>query len=233
MAAAVILLLLGGGYGAYTYNQKQKLAAEKQQAAEHKLSDDLAKTEIDKRQLEADITACGAKCPQELKDRAKVRIESINLAHDEETDWFLAQGDITKLREYRTSCQICKYSAASSAEIQKLLKKDEEQRMQADRPVTKVLGIDLVTLSKDMRSRYNINDGVKGVVITNVDNNSEAANRSLVAGDVIVEVAQEAVSSAADVKKRLDLLMKDGKKTVLLMIANTAGALRFVAMNVQ
>ena len=53
------------------------------------------------------------------------------------------------------------------------------------------------------------------------------------AGDVIVEVAQEAVSSGADIQKRVDQLKKDGKKSVLLLVANGDGELRFVALSVQ
>ena len=53
------------------------------------------------------------------------------------------------------------------------------------------------------------------------------------AGDVIVEVAQESVSTAADVKKRIDQLKKDGKKSVLLLVANGNGELRFVALSVN
>ena len=40
----------------------------------------------------------------------------------------------------------------------------------AEKPVTqKALGLDLASLSKDLRSRYKIKDSVKGVIITNVD----------------------------------------------------------------
>ena len=88
-------------------------------------------------------------------------------------------------------------------------------------------------LSKDLRSRYKIKDSVKGVIITNVDGASDAADKRLSAGDVIVEVAQEAVSNAADVKKRVDQLKKDGKKSVLLLVSNADGELRFVALSVQ
>ena len=74
---------------------------------------------------------------------------------------------------------------------------------------------------------------MKGVVITGVDNASDAAEKRLSAGDVIVEVAQEAVTNAADIKKRVDQLKKDGKKSVLLLVANGEGELRFVALSVQ
>jgi serine protease Do len=104
----------------------------------------------------------------------------------------------------------------------------------AEKPVTqKALGLDLATLSKDLRTRYKVKDSVKGVIITNVDGTSDAAEKRLSAGEVIVEVAQEAVSNAADVKKRVDQLKKDGKKSVLLLVANADGELRFVALSVQ
>jgi serine protease Do len=104
----------------------------------------------------------------------------------------------------------------------------------AEKPVTqKALGLDLATLSKDLRTRYKIKDSVKGVIITGVDATSDAADKRLSAGDVIVEVAQEAVANVADIKKRVDQLKKDGKKSVLLLVANSDGELRFVALGVQ
>ncbi|MCP4618774.1 MAG: Do family serine endopeptidase [Bradyrhizobium sp.] len=103
----------------------------------------------------------------------------------------------------------------------------------AEKPVTqKALGLDLAALSKDLRTKYKIKDSVKGVVITGVDNASGGAER-LTAGDVIVEVAQEAVTNPADVKKRVDQVKKDGKKSVLLMVVNGEGEVRFVALGVQ
>src|ERR1700724_3769687 len=104
----------------------------------------------------------------------------------------------------------------------------------AEKPVTqKALGLDLALLSKDLRAKYKIKDSVKGVIVTGVDGNSDAAEKRLSAGDVIVEVAQEAVANAADVKKRVDQLKKDGKKSVLLLVANGDGELRFAALSVQ
>ena len=104
----------------------------------------------------------------------------------------------------------------------------------AEKPVTqKALGLDLATLSKDLRTKYKIKESVKGVIITGVDGTSDAAEKRLSAGDVIVEVAQEAVSNAADIKKRVDQLKKDGKKSILLLVSNGDGELRFVALSVQ
>jgi serine protease Do len=103
-----------------------------------------------------------------------------------------------------------------------------------EKPVTqKALGLDLANLSKDLRTRYKIKESVKGVVVTGVDNASDAAEKRLAPGDVIVEVAQEAVANAADIKKRVEQLKKDGTKSVLLLVSNAEGELRFVALSVQ
>ena len=103
--------------------------------------------------------------------------------------------------------------------------------VEVEKPVTqKALGLDLAGLSKDLRTKYKIKDNVKGVIVTGVDNGSDAAEKRLSAGDVIVEVAQESVTNGADVKKRIDQLKKDGKKSVLLLVSNGEGELRFVAL---
>src|SRR5437588_5469465 len=99
--------------------------------------------------------------------------------------------------------------------------------------VKKTLGLDLSNLTDDLRKRYKIKDAVKGVVITAVEDGSAAADKRLSAGDVIVEVAQEAVSNAADVQKKIDQLKKDGRKSPLLLIANGEGEVRFVALSLQ
>jgi serine protease Do len=99
--------------------------------------------------------------------------------------------------------------------------------------VKKTLGLDLSNLTDDLRKRYKIKDSVKGVVITAVEDGSAAADKRLAAGDIIVEVGQEAVSSAADVQKKIDQLKKDGRKSALLLIANAEGEVRFVALALQ
>jgi serine protease Do len=99
--------------------------------------------------------------------------------------------------------------------------------------VKKTLGLDLSNMTSDLRTRYKIKDNVKGVVITAVEDGSAAADKRLAAGDVIVEVAQEPVSNAADVQKRIDQLKKDGRKSALLLIANAEGEVRFVALSLQ
>jgi serine protease Do len=101
-----------------------------------------------------------------------------------------------------------------------------------DKPVVqKALGLDLAALTRDLRTRFKIKDSVKGVVVVSVEANSDAAEKRLSAGDVIVEVAQEAVTNTQDIAARIDALKKDGKKSALLLVSNANGELRFVALN--
>ena len=96
--------------------------------------------------------------------------------------------------------------------------------------VKKTLGLELSNLSDDLRRRYKIKDGVKGVVVTGVDAGSAAADKRLSAGDVIVEVAQESVATAADVQNKIEQMKKDGRKSALLLVSNAEGEVRFVAL---
>ena len=99
--------------------------------------------------------------------------------------------------------------------------------------VKKTLGIELANLSDDLRKRYKIKDGVKGIVITGIDANSPASGKRLSAGDVIVEIAQEAVASPDEFQAKIEKLKKDGRKSALLLVAGADGELRFVALSLQ
>ena len=99
--------------------------------------------------------------------------------------------------------------------------------------VKKTLGIELANMSDDLRKRYKIKDTVKGVIITGIDANSPAADKRLSAGDVIVEIAQEAVANADDLQTKIDKLKKDGRKSALLLVAGADGELRFIALSLQ
>jgi serine protease Do len=71
-----------------------------------------------------------------------------------------------------------------------------------------------------------------GVVIAKVKQDSVAAEKALRAGDIIQSVAGKNVNSAADVKKQIQAVKKDGRKTVLMRIKAQNG-IRFVALPLQ
>ncbi|URD35419.1 DegQ family serine endoprotease [Methylobacterium tardum] len=95
------------------------------------------------------------------------------------------------------------------------------------------LGLNLSGITDELRKKYSIKDTVKGVVVTRVDPNSTASDKRIQPGEVIVEVGQEAVSTPADVTKRVDALKKEGRKSVLLLVASATGDVRFVAIGLD
>ncbi len=111
--------------------------------------------------------------------------------------------------------------------------KDSSSAPEEKSVVKRSLGLDLANISDELRKRYKIKDSVKGVVVTAVEPGSAAAEKRLIVGDVIVEVAQEAVANAEAMQKRVEALKKDGKKSALLLVANAEGELRFVAITLQ
>lgn len=99
---------------------------------------------------------------------------------------------------------------------------------------TSILGLDVVPLNAELRRRYNIKDGIEGVVVTRVDPNSVAGERRVSVGDVIVEVQREAVRNAADIRKRLDALKAQGQRRALFYVATgPEGTLRYVTLPIN
>jgi serine protease Do len=99
--------------------------------------------------------------------------------------------------------------------------------------VKKTLGLELSALSDDLRKKYKIKDSVKGIVILGIEANSPASDKRLNAGDVIVEIAQEAVTTADEFEAKIDKLKKEGRRTALLLITGPDGDTRFVPLPLQ
>ena len=71
--------------------------------------------------------------------------------------------------------------------------------------------------------------GKEGVVITDIDPDSGAAQKGLKVGDVILEAGGKAVSKPSEVQSTLADAKKDGRKAVLLRV-KTGDGTRFVAL---
>ncbi|MGB6508688.1 MAG: DegQ family serine endoprotease [Xanthobacteraceae bacterium] len=101
--------------------------------------------------------------------------------------------------------------------------------------VQKTLGLELSSLSDDLRHKFKIRDDIKGVLVTGVDPSVAAADpdKRLATGDIIVEVQYNAVNSPADLQKRVDQLKSTGKKLAVLLVSNGQGETRFVALSLQ
>src|SRR5690242_11504579 len=71
--------------------------------------------------------------------------------------------------------------------------------------------------------------GKDGVVVTEVDPKSAAADRGFKEGDVILEVAGKTVASAGDVRDAINAARSDNKNSVLMRV-KSGGQSRFVAV---
>ncbi|MCA1242471.1 DegQ family serine endoprotease [Stappia stellulata] len=105
----------------------------------------------------------------------------------------------------------------------------------ADEPseTSSMLGMTLAPMSDELREKYTIAEDVEGVVVTEVEAGSDAAEKRITAGDVIVEVAQEAVKAPADIGARVQTLKEEGRRLALLLISNAQGEVRFIPVPIE
>ena len=94
------------------------------------------------------------------------------------------------------------------------------------------LGMKLTKLTETTRRKYEVGDDVNGVVVVEVDNESAAAQKGIRPGDVIVEVAQEEVTSPDQVVDKVREVQDSNRKSVLILLQR-AEDLRFVALRLK
>jgi serine protease Do len=104
---------------------------------------------------------------------------------------------------------------------------EKESEKSAERTL---IGVKLAALNDELRRKYGLDGKVNGVVVLEVDPASPAAQKGVKAGDVIVEVGQDPVTSIDEVAKTIDKVKKAGRKAVLLRLEDGKGDLRFVAV---
>ncbi|MDI3335233.1 Do family serine endopeptidase [Defluviimonas aestuarii] len=95
-----------------------------------------------------------------------------------------------------------------------------------------VLGMTLGTLTDDIRSQMNLPADSEGLLISEIDETSEAFGKGLRAGDLITEAGQQKIASVADFEARIDEAKEAGRKSLLLLIRRD-GDPRFVALSVE
>jgi len=102
------------------------------------------------------------------------------------------------------------------------------------KPKSKIagLGLSLATLDSDARAHYRISNQVQGVLVTDVDPDSTAADRNIRPGDVIMEVQGQSVHSPEDVTKKIEADAKAGRKVEMILV-NRGGDTTFVALRLS
>ncbi len=100
-------------------------------------------------------------------------------------------------------------------------------------PGRAMIGLKVAPLTDDLRRKHGLDRKIKGLLVTEVDPQSPAAEKGIKAGDVIVEAAQEQVASLDDLVRNVDKVRKSGRKAVLLRVEDGKGDMRFVAVPID
>jgi serine protease Do len=85
------------------------------------------------------------------------------------------------------------------------------------------LGLNLQTITQAVRAQYDLDATAKGVLITEVDPDSDAAERGLRPGDRIIAVAGNEVRAISDVKSAIDGAKSAKRPSVLLFVETNRG----------
>lgn len=82
----------------------------------------------------------------------------------------------------------------------------------------KLLGMDLIDLTKNIRENNKIRSNVRGVLVLDVKKDSQASSKAIQKGDIILSANQIPIKSVSDLKKIVKDLKKAGKKSIFLFI---------------
>jgi serine protease Do len=100
-------------------------------------------------------------------------------------------------------------------------------------PKASVIGLVLTPITDDLRTKYGLSKTGSGLVVLEVDPASPAAEKGIKVGDVVVEAAQQAVSSIEDLNGSIEKMRQSNRKAVLLRLEDGKGDTRFVAVAIQ
>ena len=92
------------------------------------------------------------------------------------------------------------------------------------------MGLGLASVTPDLRRTYNLDGDVQGVFVTKVDPESDAADKGLQPGDVLLAVNNRTVHTPQDVEKSVAAAHSAGRKSVLLLVSS-GGTSHFVAVD--
>jgi serine protease Do len=91
--------------------------------------------------------------------------------------------------------------------------------------------MDMAPITPETRDAYRLDDNAKGVVVTSVDPDSDAASKGLTAGDVIVKMGARDVHTPTDVRQSVADAKKAGRDSVLMLVRGMEGE-HFVSVQV-
>ena len=116
---------------------------------------------------------------------------------------------------------------------QQVASNDDNPDQPTSMPATtaQAMGLGLAAVTPEVRHAFNLGQDINGVVITKVDPNSDAADKGVQPGDVMVSIANKPVHTPQEVKTRIADAKAAGRSAVLVLLNGQNGQ-RFVALKI-
>ena len=96
----------------------------------------------------------------------------------------------------------------------------------------RALGLSLTALTPELARAANLPAGTRGVIITAVDPNSDASDKGLQRGDLILSVNNQLVTTPAQVVAAVDAARKAGRSSVLLLAKRGNTPEQFIGVDI-
>jgi serine protease Do len=97
----------------------------------------------------------------------------------------------------------------------------------------RALGLSLAPLTPELGRAANLPPTARGVIVTSVDPNANAAEQGIQRGDLIISVNNQVVTSPAQLIAAVDAARKAGRSSVLLLVKRGAAPEAFVGVNIS
>jgi len=95
-----------------------------------------------------------------------------------------------------------------------------------------ILGMSLSVLNDSLRSEFNLDTDADGLIVQDILKNSEAYEKGIRIGDLVVEISQKKLQSLSTLKKLLQD-SKSAQKKSLLFLIRSESRLRFLSLRLD
>jgi serine protease Do len=96
--------------------------------------------------------------------------------------------------------------------------KKEEPKTASSRGVRQSLGLSVGSLTDQMRQQLKLDKSVTGVLVTGINQNSDAAQKGLIAGDIIIAINRMPTNTPEAAAAAIDSARKAGQEIVALQV---------------